>query len=158
MHLKKAIALILLIAFTGCATTALCEDYEVFILCNPKTPVNVRSSPKKGTQIVGRLDFGDSIWTDGEKRNGFLHVYGIGEAGEGWLFAGYVVEDEPEKLERAWASVAASGRVMSYRWIGGKRKSWLQVCDQVKVYAISEEWAYTNKGYIRTKYLEVWYE
>jgi hypothetical protein len=26
------------------------------------------------------------------------------------------------------------------------------------VYAISDEWAYTSKGYIRTKYLEVWYE
>ena len=158
MYMKRMIAFILLLTVLLAATTALCDDYEVFILCNPKTPVNVRIRPNKGTKVVGYLDFGDSVMTDGEKRNGFLHVYGIGEAGEGWLFAGYVVEDKPVKLERAWASVSATGRVMSYRWIGGKRKKWLQVCEQVKVYAISDEWAYTNKGYMRTKYLEVWFE
>lgn len=158
MDVKRFVAVILLLTAIFAAATGLCDDYEVFVLCNPKTPVNVRISPKKGTQVVGWLDFGDSVWTDGKKRNGFLHVYGVGEAGEGWLFAGYTVKDEPEKLEKAWANVAASGRVMSYRWIGGKMKKWLKVSQQVRVYAISEEWAYTSKGYVRSKYLEVWYE
>lgn len=158
MHMKRMVALILLLAVIFGATTGVCDEYRVYVLCNPKTPVNVRSRPKKGTTIVGRLDFGDWVLTEGEERNGFLRVYGIGEAGDGWLFAGYAVKDEPEKLERAWAYVAASGRVKSYRWIGGKQKKWMNVCDEVKVYAISDEWAYTSKGYIRTKYLEVWYE
>jgi hypothetical protein len=68
-----------------------------------------------------------------------------------------VVEDQPEKVT-ARASVAANGRVMSYRRIGGRRYHWLNVGDEVKVLALSDEWAVTNKGYVRTKYLEVWYE
>ena len=111
-----------------------------------------------GAQITGYLDFGDWVETDGEKKNGFLHVYGITENGDGWIFAGYVVDDEPVKLEKAWASIGATGRVMTYRWIDGKENGWVQVCDDVKVYAMSEEWAVTDKGYIKTKYLEVWYE
>lgn len=143
----------ILITAVGCAFCAFCESERVFILCDPRTPVNVRASPKKGTDIVGRLDFGDWIETDGEERNGFLHVYGIGEAGEGWLYSGYVVEDQPHKVER-WAYVDATGRVKSYRWIGGKRLKWLTVGSRVKVYGRSEEWAVTNKGYVRTAYLE----
>ena len=85
-------------------------------------------------------------------------MIGIGETGEGWICSGYVVEDEPQKTERTRAVVAATGRVMSYRRIGGARNGWLNIGDELTVYALSEEWAVTNKGYIRTKYLEVWYE
>lgn len=155
--MKRAIALIILLTALFATSCGLCDDYPVFILCNPKTPVNVRMAPKKGTSIVGRLDFGDCVETDGVKRNGFLHVY-AGDGGDGWIHAGYVVEDQPEKTERAYASVAASGRVLTYKRIGGKRNKWLNIGDELKVYALSEEWAVTNKGYVRTKYLEVWYE
>lgn len=156
--MKKIVALILLLtAISGCFT-ALADDYKVFAFCNPKTPVNVRRTPKKGSPITGRLDFGDSVTTDGEKKNGFLHVYGITEDGEGWIFAGNLITDPPVKTERTWASVAASGRVMTYRWIEGKKNGWINVGDDVKVIALSEDWAVTNKGYIRTKYLEVWQE
>lgn len=155
---KKVICLLLVLtALIGCLN-AIAEDEQVFIFCNPKTPVNVRRTPKKGAEVSGLLDFGDSVMTDWKKKNGFLHVYGVTEDGEGWIFAGYVITDQPVKVEKTWANIAASGRVKAYRWIKGRKNCWVQVGDQVKVLALSEEWAVTNKGYIRTKYLEVWHE
>lgn len=156
--MKRTLTLILCLASIFACFTAIADEYKVFILCNPKTPVIVRKTPSKGASETGRLDFGDDVWTDGKKKNGYLHVIGITEAGEGWVFAGNTITDQPEKLTRAWANVAATGRVMTYRWINGKRNGWVKIGSEVKVYAISEEWAVTSKGYIRTKYLEVWYE
>lgn len=154
--MKRFIALIMLIAAIMAAFSAAFADSLIFILCDPKTPVNVRRSPKMGTKITGQLDFGDCVETDGEEKNGFIHVY-AGDAGEGWIHSGYVVSDQPEKV-KARACIAATGRVMSYKRIGGKRRNWLEIGDEVKVIALSDEWAVTSKGYIRTKYLEVWYE
>lgn len=156
--MKRLIAFLLLIAGLQGCFSALADDYKVFILCNPKTPVIVRESPKRGSQETGRLDFGDDVWTDGKKRNGYLHVIGITEAGGGWLFAGNTIQDQPEELTGARAHVSATGRVMSYRWVNGKKNGWVEVGTQVTVYAISDEWAVTSKGYIRTKYLDIWYE
>ena len=156
--MKRIIAVFLLLTQLFACFTALAEEYKVFILCNPKTPVFVRKSPKKGAAETGRLDFGDEVWTDGRKKNGYLHVIGITEAGEGWIFAGNTITDQPEKLTGARATVAATGRVMTYRWVKGKKNGWVEIGEDVKVYAISEEWAVTSKGYIRMKYLEVWYE
>ena len=156
--MKKIVCLVLVLTAISACFTAVAEDYKVFIFCNPATSVNVRKTAKKEAEIVGRLDFGDWVETDGKKRNGFLHIYGIGEYGEGWIFAGYTVCDEPEKEEKAWASIGATGRVMTYRWVNGRKNGWVNVCDQVRVYALSEDWAVTDKGYIKTKYLEVWYE
>lgn len=154
--MKRFIALMLLLAVVMADSSAAFADSLIFILCDPKTPVNVRRSPGKGTKITGQLDFGDWVETDGEEKNGFIHVY-AGDAGEGWIHSGYVVTDKPERV-KARASVTATGRVKTYNRIGGKRSHWLDVGDEVKVLAMSEEWAVTNKGYIRTKYLEVWYE
>ena len=156
--MKKLICIAFILAVISGCFTAVAEDRQVFIFCNPKTSVNVRKSPKKGSPGTGRLDFGDPVMTDGREKNGYLHVYGVTENGDGWIFAGYVVEDQPVRMEKARATVAATGRVMSRRWVGGKKNGWLEVGDDVKVIGWSEEWAITNKGYIRTKYLEVWYE
>ena len=96
------------------------------------------------------------IRTDGKTRNGFLHIYGVTEYGEGWVHTGYVVDDAPI-IETCYATVAATGRVKARRYIGGKRSSWVSVCTDVRVFARSEEWAVTSKGYIPMRYLEVWY-
>lgn len=156
--MKRIVACILLLTLIFACSTAFADEYKVFIICNPKTPVIVRKTPRKGAEETGRLDFGDDVLTDGRKKNGYLHIIGVTEVGEGWIFAGNTVTDQPVKLTGARANIAATGRVMTYRWINGKRNGWVQVCEEVKVYAISEEWAVTNRGYIRTKYLEVWYE
>lgn len=154
---RLAIALAVICALTAVLAGAAAED-EYFIICNPKTPVIVRRNPKKSAEETGRYDFGDIVLTDGKKKNGYLHVVDITEDGEGWVFAGNVVSDRPEKLTNARANVAATGRVMSYRWINGSKNGWVNVGTEVIVYAVSDEWSVTNKGYIRTKYLEVWYE
>lgn len=155
--MRRLIALLLLIIAMAAAFNGLCEDSLVFILCDPKTPVNVRISPKTGaTKITGRMDFGDWVETDGKKKNGFLHVY-AGDAGEGWIHTGYIVEDQPQRVT-ARASISANGRVKGYHRIGSKKFRWLNIGDEVRVYGMSDDWAFTNKGYVRTKYLEVWYE
>lgn len=156
--MKRFIALIVVICALFAQIPTLADEIELFIICNPETHVCVRRSPKKGAEETGHLDFGDSVWTDGKKRNGYLHVIDITEAGEGWVFAGNTIEDEPVKLVNARANVAATGRVMSYRWVNGKKNGWVNIGTQVIVYAMSDEWAVTNRGYIRTQYLEVWYE
>ena len=134
------------------------EESTKFILCNPKVDnhVSIRRSPRKGSEETGQLYCGDSFITDGKIKNGYLHILGMTEYGEGWVHLGYVVEDKPV-IEKCKASIAASGRVMSWRMINGKKNRWLNVGDEVKVFARSEEWAVTSRGYIRTKYLEVWY-
>lgn len=154
--MRKLFTIILLLAATFAASVGVCDNRLVFILCDPKTPVNVRISPDNRATVVGRLDFGDYAESDGKQKNGFVHVF-AGDAGDGWIHSGYVVEDPPERVN-ARGSVTANGRVMSRNRIDGKRKQWLEVGDEVRVYALSEEWAVTSKGYIKTQYLEVWYE
>ena len=156
--MKKLICIAFILTVISGCFTAVAEDKQVFIFCNPKTSVNIRKSPRKGGEVSGRLDFGDWVQTDEKKKNGFLHVYGVTEDGEGWIFAGYAIDDEPVKMNRAWATVAANGRVMSYRWVKGRSNKYLDIGTDVKVLAWSEDWAVTDHGYIRTKYLEVWYE
>ena len=156
--MKRFFACVTLLTLLFAYFTAVADEYRVFILCNPKTPVIVRETPKKGSAETGRLDFGDSVMTDGKKKNGYLHVIGITEASNGWIFAGNTIQDQPEKVDGARANVAATGRVMTYRWVNGKRNRWIEVGTQVTVYAVSDEWAVTSKGYIRIKYLEIWYE
>ena len=130
-----------------------------FILCNPKPEnhVAIRRSPRKGAEETGRLDCGDPIITDGKIKNGYLHILGMTEDGEGWVHTGYVVDDKPV-VDRCMATVAARGRVMARRFIGGKRTEWLAVCSDVRVFAMSVEWAVTNRGYVRTEFLEVWHD
>ena len=150
----RAFIIILIIALAACYAAG-AEDRQIFILCNPKTPVIVRRSPKKASDETGRLDCGDTVMTDGKTRNGYLHVYGVTESGEGWIVTGHDVWEKPEILG-CKAEVSAPGRVRARNKIGGKKVGWLQVGDEVTVYAMSEEWAVTNRGYVMNKYLEVW--
>lgn len=156
--MRKIICIALVLAVLAAVSAAVSEDRQVFVFCNPKTPVNIRKTPKKGGEVSGQLDFGDPVLTDGKKKNGFLHVYGVTEDGEGWIFAGYVIDDQPVRMERARATVSATGRVMTYRWVKGLKNGYVDLCTDVEVLAWSEDWAVTDHGYIRTKYLEVWYE
>ena len=156
MH--KAVLLILIFLLVSLCYLAGAEDVTKYILCNPRTDnhVAIRRSPRKGAEETGRLDCGDYIITDGKTKNGYLHIIGMTEYGEGWVHQGYVVDDQPV-IERCMATIAAKGRVNARRYIGGKRNCWLDVGEDVRVFARSEEWAVTSKGYVQTKYLEVWH-
>lgn len=157
MH--KVITVIIILLIVSACYLAGAEEKTMFVLCDPK-PENrlcVRRFPKKGAEETGYLTCGDKILTDGKTRNGFVHILGVTEDGEGWVHKGYLVEDKPV-IEECRASIAANGRVKARRYIGGSKASWLDVLTEVTVYALSEEWAVTSRGYIRTEFLEVWYE
>lgn len=155
---RAVITAVVLLALAACYAAG-AEDSEKFILCNPKVEnhVCVRRSPRKTSEETGRLYCGDRVFTDGKIRNGYLHIFGITEDGEGWVHNGYIV-DEPPLIEKCMATVAANGRVKARSRIGGRQVNWLDVCTDVQVYARTEEWAVTNRGFIRMKFLEVWYE
>lgn len=154
--MKRIMALILLLSLVLPWSVGKAEDKLIYVLCRPESHLKVRKTPFSRRE-TGRLECGDAVMTDGKMKNGYLHIIGITEDGEGWIHAGYVVDDEPV-IEECRASIAANGRVMTRKCISGKRSRWLEVCSDVIVYARSEEWAVTNKGYVRTKYLEEWHE
>jgi hypothetical protein len=155
---KYAFIILLLLVLSVCYMAG-AEEETKYILCNPRTDnhVAIRNRPKKNAEETGRLDCGDDFVTDGKIRNGYLHVIGMTEDGEGWVHLGYVVDDKP-LIEKCNGTITANGRVMSWRRINSGKNGWLEICDQVKIYARTDEWAVTNKGYVRTKYLEVWYD
>lgn len=155
--MKRTITAIIVLTAVIICFSAFAEDRVVFILCNPKSYVCVRRTPRKGNNESGRLDCGDNVITDGKTKNGFLHVLGITENGDGWVYMGYVVDDQPI-VRDCHGYIEASGRVMTRRYINSKRSGWVEINDEVKIYAMTEQWAVTNRGFIKTKYLEVWYE
>jgi hypothetical protein len=141
-------------------TAAQAEDQTVmcWVMCKPGNFVNVRKNPNKNSEIVGYLDCGDDFKTDAEIRNGFIHVYGIGEYGEGWVYCGYVATEKPEAVFQNYVCVAKN-RVACRRWMNGPRiegrSGWLYNLDTVSVFYIADGWAMTSRGYIQSEWLEV---
>ena len=88
-------------------------DSDGWIMCD--SYVNVRETPGKNGNELGRLDAGDKIRTDDKVRNGFLHIIDAGtETGDGWVYAGYVVYDEPENAGCQMV-ITGKGRVICRR-------------------------------------------
>ena len=154
--MKKIAAFVLAVIIACFTLVALADEY--FIICNPESYVCVRRSPRKGGIEEGRLEIGEKVQTDGKKRNGFVHCVSLStEWGEGWVYRGYLTDTKPV-IQKCKATVAANGRVACRRNVKGKVQKWVRPCTDVTVYALNDEWAVTNKGFIRTMYLEVWYE
>jgi len=131
------------------------EWQEAFIICKPGDYVNIRPHPNKKCEELGRLDAGDRIMLDGKKKNGYLHCVDLTmEQSEGWVFAGYVVNTRPERMDRE-ATVVSIGRLAARRYVDGKRTKWLKPGTVVTVWFRSDEWCVTNYGYIMTEYLEL---
>ena len=133
------------------------EDYEVWALLKPGDYVNVRISPNKRSEKIGYLDAGDSCWTDGKTKNGFLHVYGVGET-DGWVYKWYMVTEQPEVVNEYY-TVCALKRVLCRKGVGGPRikgrLGWMKNGTRVKVFSIAGEWAITSRGYVKSEWLEV---
>ena len=154
------------IAYLVCsaANAASVENTMVkcWIMCKPGKPgecsyVYAHRTPDKRSEIVGRLDFGDYFMTDAESKNGFIWADGIGEYGEAWIYCGYVVTEEPKIVNEQYVCVAKT-RVACRRWMGGpkvEKTPWLTNGSNVFVYAIADGWAVTNRGYIKSEWLEV---
>ena len=131
------------------------EEYceTMYVLCDDY--VNVRSTPNKKQDPIGRLEVGDSVVLDGRKKNGYVHCIDLTfEQTEGWIFAGFLVYDEPEKVGQT-ATIVSYGRLAARKYVNGKRTRWLKSGAKLKVWYWTEEWALTNCGYVQSKYLEL---
>lgn len=159
----KTIIFVLVVALMLMAAAILavsfCKGEDLvtcWIMCKPGDYVNVRRTPSKNGMEVGRLDCGDGFLTDGTSSNGWIRVYGIGEYGEGWVYCGYVSIYEPRIVGETYVCVAPN-RVACRRWMDGPKAQnpWLKNGSLVQVFVMTDEWAVTSRGYIRSEYLEV---
>ena len=150
--MKKIALLLIVFACLSAILPASAGETVCYIICNPKSYVCVRNTPKKGGMETGRFDCGDYIITDGIEKNGFLHIAEAFE-GDGWVYKGNVVYDKPV-IERQHMRSSSNKKVICRRCVDGKKVGMLSNGDTVTVYARSFEWAVTDKGYIRIEFLE----
>lgn len=145
--------IIMFICFIMASISCFAEEVEYFTICQPDSFVCVREHAKKASAESGYLMLGDRVVSDGKRKNGFIHVLGITEAGEGWVHSGFLIEDEPV-VDEVTARIISDGRVACRRSIGGTRRKWLKNGDEVVVYACGSEWSITDKGFIKSEFLE----
>ena len=132
-------------------------DYQaLYVMCKPKSFVNVRPFPKKKGEPVGRIECGEEVMTLGEKRGKYIKIYSpTFDSADCWVHRGYLTEEKPEIFEDGKTFVIrAKGRVAVRRYIRGARRAWIKPGKTLTVYAITSEWALTNRGFIMTEYLE----
>ena len=130
------------------------EDLTVgYVICVDY--VNVRQFPNKNGEPLGMYETGTKVYLDGKKKNGYLHIVDTGlEDCEGWIKSGYIVYDEPIRVNQS-ATIVSKGRLAARNCVNGRRTRWLKPLASVKVYYWSDEWCVTNCGYVQTKYLEL---
>ena len=135
--------------------TAQAEDQttKAWIICQPKDYVNARLAPGTRSEIVGRFDAGDVIWVTGRTKNGFAEIDASLEVDRAWVHAGYIVFDEPEYQGGETFTVQANGRVAARKRIAGDRRCWLEDGSKVRVWWLSDEWAVTDKGFVKAEFL-----
>lgn len=153
-NVQKIAAAVMLVVFilTGLSAGRSEERVQAWIICQPNDYINVREKAKKKSDVIGRMDPGDWIMTDGEKKNGFMHVYGGFEQPDAWIFAGYVTTEEPEWKDRD-GEIDSKYRVACRKWMDGPRRRWVRDGDRVHVYWQTGTWSVTNRGFIKTEYI-----
>lgn len=150
--MKRWSAIVLAIILILIAVIA--NGEEVWVLCQPDSYVNVRVNPSKNAQVIGRIDCGDQLETDGKEKDGWLHLVGLSlEESDGWIKKGYVTYYEPVFPENRTFFVCSRSRVACRKTINGNIRKWLYNGDDVLVYCYSD-WAVTNKGFVMMDYLE----
>ena len=147
--IRKMLVLLFIAIFSLTSSNA----DTIWVMCQPDSYVNIRSKPSGRSRTEGYALCGYDLETDCKTRNGFLHVYGSFEAGEGWISEGYIVWDEPIKVDQKY-SVCSKGRLAVRKNINGKRSRWCYTDDVLMVYWLSDEWAVTNKGFVKSEFLE----
>lgn len=156
----KAILLVALLLAFAAVTFAFALDYseehpvtiDCWVLCQPDSYVNVRESARRNSAVIGRAYTGDRFETDGKCRDGFLHVYCSLEQDEGWIAIGYIVTDEPRPVNELWI-VESNGRVACRKTIDGARRCWVVNGSTLTVYWMSDSWAVTDKGFIKSEFI-----
>lgn len=155
VRMRMIAGIMMLLVVTGLLAAGAAEEMDeretVWVLCNPKSFVNLREHPSGRSCVAGRAECGDAFITDGVKEKGFLHVIASVEAGDCWISERYIVYEEPQRIGETRV-IESTGRVASRAYIGGRRNRWLRNGDEVKVYWMAE-WAVTNKGFIRSEFI-----
>ena len=121
----------------------ICKDYVI-----------IRNWPSRKATEGGQLDPGDEIEIDGKTQDGFAHIV---SPVDGWVWAGNIVSSQPEKVE-CKAFVTAKKRLYCRRWVDGPTvdsKPYLVNGSEVRVFWMNDEWAVTNRGYLRSEWLEM---
>lgn len=137
--------------------TSLAEEREYFILCKPGAQINTRISPNKRAEIIGHLECGEKVISDGKEKNGFVHLINLHfEYTEGWVYKGLLIEEPPYIVQWKCQSIS-DNRVAARFYINGKRKSWIKPGKEVTVYAVGKEWCFTDRGYVQTRFLSLNY-
>ena len=160
-RIKRAQAILLVIAIILAGLAALkteshAEDAATaWVICQPGDYVIIREGPSRKSAAVGRLDSGDEIRVDGVTKNGYARLSGmVIDAVEAWVYTGYIVFDEPR-----WSGesriVTGGRRIAARKNCAGEIRKWLKRGTQVQVFWWSDEWCVTNRGFIRTEFLEV---
>lgn len=152
---KKLIALVIaLVCLLSAFLHGSYAEDEYYIICQPDSFVYVRKTPKMTGEEIGRMELGDMVYFEGEKKNGFMHISASLET-DGWIYAGFLTSELTIRTEQR---AVQRRKVACRRSIKGKRRKWLTEGDMVTVYAWSDEWAITDEGFIMTKFLEVEYD
>lgn len=150
----KRIAMIVIIMLVVSAY-AFADD--MYILCRPDDYVNVRAFPSTNAETVGQLDCGDHVETDGttrRDRKGRTWFKVLNFEGDAWVCSMYL-QETPVVVATVQGYVSARGRTAVRRSPGGKRIKWLRCGDEITIYAMSDEWALTTKGYIMTEMIDI---
>jgi len=151
--MKKFFAAVILL----CLLMSVSYADTVWILCQPDSYVNTRPFANKKHNANGYMECGWEAETTGKTSKGYLYLELNNEDGYGWVHKGYIVYSEPIIITFK-TNIYSKGRVACWRSIGGNRRCWVKNGDVVTVYALCEEWAVTNKGFIKTEYLGVDYD
>ena len=159
--INKALALILVFVVAVASYAIATEVNRVhaetvyatqWIIC--KDYVIIRNWPSRGATEGGQLDPGDEIEIDGKTKDGFAHIV---SPVDGWVWAGNIVSSQPEKVD-CKAYVTANKRLYCRRWVDGptvESKPYLINGSEVRVYWMNDEWAVTNRGYVKSEWLEM---
>ena len=154
--------LILVVVFLiGAVVGSYCFGEEplatCYVMCKPGSYVLVHHTPSEKGDVIGYLDSGDSFKTDGTSKDGWIRSYDVGD-GPGWVYCGYVVTEKPEKIGERYVCVA-NKQAACRRWICGPqldgKAGWIKNGQFCQVYCIADGWAVTNRGYIRSDWIEV---
>jgi len=132
---------------------------KMYAFCRPDDYVVVRSLPSTKGELIGILDCGDYVETDGEtkkdnKGRTWIKVYGF--EGESWVCAMYL-QDSPIEICKCYGYVTAMGKTALRRSPNGKCIKWLKNGTEVVILAMSDEWVLTTRGYIKREFLDVTY-
>lgn len=125
-----------------------------WIICETTTRVNIRSHPSNHSQIYGFIECGEEIHLDGIRDGHWVHIIDAGtESDEGWVYDGYIT-DSPVTIETHDCETTVA-KLRVRKCIDGKITKTLRKGTSVTVYAMSADWAITNKGYIKTEFLQI---